>query len=190
MTGTAGSLAVAKERQELVERLWAGDEHAFEAVFRAHYGNLADYANGLVNSRDVAEDVVQDVFAALWTQRRQLTSPENLLAYLYRAVRNRALNQLRHQRLVARWQARETSLGSPAAPPANVEVERAELSRAIKQATATLSPRCREVFELSRERHLTYPKIAETLGISIKTVETLMGRALKAVRIQLASHKP
>jgi RNA polymerase sigma-70 factor (ECF subfamily) len=87
------------------------------------------------------------------------------------------------------WQARQADLESPEAPPADRETERAEINQAIKQAAAGLSPRCREVFELSRERGLTYPQIAETLGISVKTVETLMSRALKAVRVRLASFR-
>jgi len=177
------------ERRDLVERLRAGDQGAFETIFRTHYANLAEYAKGLVRSRDAAEDVVQEVFVALWTQRERLTSPDNLLAYLYRSVRNRGLNFLRHQRLVIGWQSRQADLDPPEAPPADRETERAEINQAIKQAAAGLSPRCREVFELSRERGLTYPQIAESLGISIKTVETLMSRALKAVRLRLASFR-
>jgi len=177
------------ERRELVERLRAGDQAAFETIFRTHYASLAEYAKGLVRSRDAAEDVVQEVFVALWTQRERLTSPDNLLAYLYRSVRNRGLNFLRHQRLVTVWQSRQADLDPPEAPPADRETERAEINHAIKQAAAGLSPRCKEVFELSRERGLTYPQIAETLGISVKTVETLMSRALKAVRVRLASFR-
>jgi len=173
--------------REQVERLRAGDRDAFEVVFRAYYARLADYANGLVRSRDVAEDVVQEVFVALWTQRERLTSPDNLVGYLYRSVRNRSLNQIRHRRMVADWQTRQAAEEPKAAAPADREAENAEIVAAVRQAVSTLSPRCREVFELSRDRGLTYPEIAETLGISIKTVETLMGRALKGVRERLAT---
>jgi RNA polymerase sigma-70 factor (ECF subfamily) len=170
----------------LVARLRAGDRDAFEAVFRAQYGKLADYARGLVGSRDAAEDVVQEVFVALWTHRDRISTPDNLVGYLYRSVRNRGLNFLRHQRLVGGWRARRAAEENPEAPPADRDVENAEIAHAVRQAVKLLSPRCREVFELSRDRGLTYPEIAETLGISIKTVETLMGRALKGVRARLA----
>ena len=175
--------------RKLVERLRQGDTEAFEAVFRLYYPRLADYASGLVRSRDSAEDVVQEVFVALWTQRDRLTSPDNLAGYLYRAVRNRSLNQIRHKRMVTDWQTRRAAEETPVAPPADKESENAEILAAVNQAVATLSPRCREVFELSRNRGLTYPEIAETLGISIKTVETLMGRALKGVRERLTSFR-
>ncbi|MBL8985024.1 MAG: RNA polymerase sigma-70 factor [Gemmatimonadales bacterium] len=175
--------------RDLVERIRQGDRDAFEVVFRAYYAKLTDYANGLVRTRDGAEDVVQEVFVALWTQRERLTTPDNLVGYLYRAVRNRSLNQLRHRRMVTDWQTRAAAEERSDAPPADRDTERAEITAAVKQAVATLSPRCREVFELSRDRGLTYPEIAAALGISIKTVETLMGRALKGVRERLAGFR-
>ncbi len=175
--------------RDLIERIRQGDRDAFEVVFRAYYAKLTDYANGLVRTRDGAEDVVQEVFVALWTQRERLTTPDNLVGYLYRAVRNRSLNQLRHRRMVADWQTRAAAEERNDAPPADRETERAEITAAVKKAVATLSPRCREVFELSRDRGLTYPEIAAALGISIKTVETLMGRALKGVRERLAGFR-
>ena len=173
----------------LIDRIRLGDRDAFEVVFRTYYAKLADYANGLVRGRDGAEDVVQEVFVALWTQRERLTTPDNLVGYLYRAVRNRSLNQLRHQRMVADWQTKQAAEEPNYSPPADREAQSAEIAEAVRQAVSTLSPRCRQVFELSRDGGLTYPEIASTLGISIKTVETLMGRALKGVRIQLASFR-
>jgi RNA polymerase sigma-70 factor (ECF subfamily) len=173
----------------LVARLRSGDREAFEEVFRAHYGKLADYARGLVGSGDSAEDVVQEVFVTLWTQRDRISSPDNLVAYLYRSVRNRGLNFLRHERLVADFRSRRSADDPAEFPPADREAESAEIARAVRRAVAALPPRSREVFQLSRDQGLTYPEIAATLGISIKTVETLMGRALKAVRERLAAFR-
>lgn len=175
--------------RDLIDKIRGGDREAFELVFRTTYAKLADYANGLVRTRDGAEDVVQEVFVALWTQRERLTTPDNLVGYLYRAVRNRSLNQIRHRRMVADWQVKQSAEDQVVVPPADQETERAEILDAVRRAVATLSPRCREVFGLSRDRGLTYPEIAAMLGISIKTVETLMGRALKGVRKELASFR-
>ncbi len=174
----------------LATRLRAGDRDAFEEVFRRHYGRLADYAAGLVGSRDAAEDVVQEVFVTLWIQRDRVSAPENLIGYLYRSVRNRGLNFLRHQRLVTEFRTRHGAEEPSETVPADRETEDSEIAAAVRQAVAALPRRSREVFQLSRDRGLTYPEIASTLGISVKTVETLMGRALKAVRTRLAAFRP
>lgn len=173
----------------LAERVWAGDRSAFESLFRREYPGLATYARNLVGAREPAEDIVQDVFVILWTRRDRLRMPENLVGYLYRSVRNRAFNHLRGERHRADWLARHTDPDPETPAVAQQRVEGIDIRQAIRKAAAHLSPRCREVFELSRERNLTYPMIAETLGISIKTVETLMGRALAGIRRQLADHR-
>lgn len=175
--------------RSLAARLRAGQPEAFEEVFRANYGRLAEYARGLVGSQDAAEDVVQEVFVALWTHRDRISTPDNMVAYLYRSVRNRGLNFLRHQRLVSDFQTRKAAEGAPDAPPADQRAEESEVAAAVRVAIDALPPRSREVFSLSRDQGLTYPEIAETLGISVKTVETLMGRALKAIRKRLARYR-
>ena len=169
---------------DALARLRAGDQDAFERLFRAWYSRLADHAVRLLASRDAAEDAVQDVFVAVWARRATLPDGSKLPAYLHRAVRNRALNQLRHERTANRWLARVDP--DRAIPPvAETSLEYEEVDRTLRAALGHLSPRCREVFLLSREQGLSYPEIAETLEISVKTVETLMGRALRALRERL-----
>ena len=170
--------------RELFLRVRQGDEAAFEQLFKRFYSPLATYALGFVQSRDAAEDVVQEVFLKLWEIRQRLPDADSASAYLYRAVRNRALNQLRRLRLSAKWR-RETLPETEAAPAADRSAEEAELAELIRRAVSDLPPRTREVFLLSREQFLTYPEIAATLSISVKTVETLMGRALKVLRQKL-----
>jgi RNA polymerase sigma-70 factor (ECF subfamily) len=158
----------------------AGDEAAFEALFRAWYPRLADHAWRLLAERDAAEDTVQEVFVALWRGRQRLPEATALAGYLHRAVRNRALNQLR---------ARKGEVADPdgqmlpaVEPDGPRRLEEQQLDAQLAAALATLPPRTREVFLLSRNQGLTYADIAGTLGISVKTVETLMGRAIRALR--------
>jgi len=167
-----------------LDRIRAGDEDAFEAFFRAWYPRLADYAFRMLDSRDAAEDVVQNLFVALWNRREGLPEGDKMAAYLHRAVRNRSLNQLRSRKTARRWLER-VDPDPVAAPVAETVLEHEELTEVLRAALDTLSPRCREVFVLSRDQGLTYPAIADALGISVKTVETLMGRALKALRAEL-----
>ena len=170
---------------DLLARIARGDRGAFETLFREHYAGLVRFAEGLLRSRELAEDTVQEVLLNLWRNRESVRVDDSVKAYLYRAVRNRALNQIRNERV--RREAvpeilRETR-GSAEAGDASVLSS--EIEQAVRAAVAELPPRCREVFELSRVRGLKYQEIAETLGISVKTVETQMGRALKSLRERL-----
>lgn len=169
---------------EHLARVRAGDERAFEAFFRVWYPRLADYAFRMLESRDAAEDVVQNLFVALWNRRDRWPEGGKMAGYLHRAVRNRSLNQLRSRKTARRWLER-VDPDPVVAPVAETVLEHEELTALLRTALDNLSPRCREVFVLSRDQGLTYPAIADTLGISVKTVETLMGRALKALRAQL-----
>ena len=169
----------------VLARARGGDRTAFEQLFRCWYGRLATYAAGLTQTGDGAEDVVQDLFVALWRKHESLPELDKLPAYLHRATRNRALNQLRQQRTAGKWLSNQDSNPSTA-PVAESELVGGEVAARVNAALADLGPRSREIFLLSRDQGLTYSAIAETLGISVKTVETLMSRSLKALREALA----
>jgi RNA polymerase sigma-70 factor (ECF subfamily) len=161
----------------------------FDAMVRAHYGRLCSFVYRLVNSRTEAEDVVQALFARIWVRESDFDYLDPL-PYLYRAARNAALTHIRDERLHAR---RLGMLEPPAVesrPTAASGAEQADLARAIDRAVAALPSRCRQIFSMSREQSLTYGEIARTLGISVKTVETQMGRALRSLRTALAPYLP
>lgn len=178
----------ASER-DLRERIRAGDESAFDAVFRSHYPHLVRMAESIVRERALAEEIAQDVMLELWRRRESLVVEQTFRAYLIRSTRNRALNHIRHQRIVAR-EAAFAALDSPSSPSAEEEVLGVELERAIRDAIEGLSENCREVFQLSRQSGLKYAEIASTLEISIKTVEKRMGQALSELRERLATWLP
>ena len=183
--GSEGGGSGGAADSDLMARIARGDRDAFELLFREHYAALVRFAEGLLRSQDSAEDVVQDVMLNVWRQRETLHVEDSARAYLFRSVRNRALNQLRNERVRRDAIPHLESEVQPAAGgDANLVEE--ELASAIRDAVAALPPRCREVFELSRGQGLRYSEIAAVLGISIKTVETQMGRALKSLRGRLA----
>lgn len=153
---------------------------------RAHYGRLCNFAYRFTRSRDAAEDVVQEVFTRLWQQREQF-DVRDPLPYLYQAVRNRLVTSRRHELVRERWQAGADHIGRDADDAAS-QVELADLHRAVARAVETLPERCRLIFTMSREQDLSYAEIARALDISVKTVETQMGRALKALRARVASY--
>ena len=109
---------------------------------------------------------------------------EKVRPYLYRAVHNRALNVRRHEKVV---RAREAQMAEPSfAPSSDQALLSAETARLVRAAVDKLPERCRLIFTLSREQRLTYAEIAQVAGVSIKTVETQMGRALRSLRASLA----
>jgi RNA polymerase sigma-70 factor (ECF subfamily) len=178
-----------EEERALFARLSAGDEAAFDAVFRAWYAPLVRVAEGVVRERVVAEEVVQDVLLEVWRRREQLGGEESPRAYLIRATRNRALNHVRHLRVQQRG-APYVAMRTEEPAEAASRLVQAELDAALHDAVADLPPRCREVFELSRVHGLSYAEIARALEISVKTVEAQMGKALRTLRERLAPWLP
>jgi RNA polymerase sigma-70 factor (ECF subfamily) len=177
------------------DRLWvagirASDAAAFEAMFRAYKNDLVGFVESVLRSHEAAQEVVQDLFLRIWQQRELWEFPGPLNTYLFRAARNRAISQLRHERIEARFRERvspgQTARlhGSPA--PADERARTADLRAAIERAVNDLPDRCREVFRLSRYHHLGNAEVAQVLEISVNTVEVQMTRAIGFLRKRLA----
>jgi RNA polymerase sigma-70 factor (ECF subfamily) len=173
---------------ELLSRLRRGDEGAYAAIFRRHYPGLVVSATRLLVERAIGEDVAQEVMLELWRRRESLLRSGTVGAYLHQAARNRALNLLRHERTARRGEQFVRPPG--ASDDADAAAITTELAEAVRAAIAALSGPQREVFELSRDRGLTYQEIAALLGLSVKSVEARMGRALKELRERLAPWLP
>ncbi|MBK6485529.1 MAG: RNA polymerase sigma-70 factor [Gemmatimonadetes bacterium] len=182
--------AAASGDSELIRRLRAGDERALEEIFRHYYAGMCGFVRRFVYAPDVAEELVQDVFFKLWAKRESLTEIDAVRTYLFRAARNTALNFLRRKKLENAWEEQEAARGEPLSVVAtDDDASTDEVTRAVNGAVDKLPPRCREIFLMSREGGMTYAEIAHSLGISIKTVETQMGRALRSLRLSLARYR-
>jgi RNA polymerase sigma-70 factor (ECF subfamily) len=170
---------------DVLAGLRQGDHAAFDALFRQWYEPVVRAANRILHDPGVAEELSQDVFLELWRRREQLPDGSSVAGYLLQAVRNRALNHLRHLQVQKKTQVYVEALSEPA-DHADADAHAAELQEAIHQAIADLPPRTREVFLMSRERNLRYSEIAEQLGVTVKAVEANMSRALRQLRERLA----
>ena len=172
-----------------LERLIRGDERAFDEIFRAWYSPLVRAAETLLRDRAVAEEIVQEVMLELWRRRERLDPNGAPQAYLFQATRNRALNHLRHLQVQRRSAPKlAASEAREATAPSRLVAQ--EIDAALREALDALTPRCREVFEMSRVQGLKYGEIAETLGVSVKAVEAQMGKALRTLREHLAPWLP
>jgi RNA polymerase sigma-70 factor (ECF subfamily) len=165
----------------------------FDEIFREWYPPLVRYVQRMLRDQEAAEDIAQEAMVELWKRREQIIAggggPGAIQAYLWQTVRNRALNHIRHARVRERSEPHVIA-AMPEAPMADSGITSGELQAAIGEAMASLPPRCREVFEMSRVRGLKYTEIADALGVSVKAVEAQMGKALRVMRERLAPWLP
>jgi RNA polymerase sigma-70 factor (ECF subfamily) len=175
------------DRQEeavLFEKIKKDDEKAFERLFYALYSHLCLFAEHYVQNSAEAEEIVQEVFVTLWEKRRQISVNTSLKNYLFRAVKNRCLNFLQHKKVESRYAEKFRSETEKQSPDETAFIESGLLQK-IEESIRAMPEKRQEIFRMSREEGLKYREIAEKLNISIKTVETHMGLAIKSLREKL-----
>ncbi len=156
----------------------------FEQLFREYFTPLCNFALGYVNDLDTAKEVVQEVFINLWNKKDSIKSDKSVKAYLYTSVRNRCLNYIRDHKKFRSY-VLDIEIENEELLVENNSLTQAETQIKIQQAIDKLPEKCKEVFRLSRFDELKYKEIAEKLGISIKTVEVQISKALKILREEL-----
>lgn len=168
----------------LVSAVKGGDKDVFAGIYRLYFLDLCEFAFYMTNDSEVAKELVQDTFLAIWEQRENWTPLGTIKSYLFKAVRNRSLDFLKHQKVVRKYEKNNPS-AEEAESHQDDQLAQQELVTAIDKEIDKLPEKCRIIFLMSRQQGLTYNEIAEIQGVSIKTVETQIGRALKKLRISL-----
>ncbi|MCU0633593.1 MAG: sigma-70 family RNA polymerase sigma factor [Gemmatimonadaceae bacterium] len=172
------------------ERLRRDDHDALRAVFDHAYAPLVRFAEGLVRDPGIAADFAQEAFVRLWEHRASIDPGQSLRAWLFRTVRNLALNHHRDGRTRERLlddAGIEATAAVPrpfVAPDAALEAE--ELLERVRAGIASLPPRQREALELSRFQGLSHAEIADVMSCAPRTVNNHLVRALEALRQHLA----
>jgi len=167
------------------------DEWAFGELFRLYYPRLLSFAEAMLNSREPAEETVEDVFLKLWENRKVLPAINNLTYYLLVSVKHQALDYLdkmkRHS--VISFEDISFDIGEMEPNPETTFIS-TESIRIIQAAINTLPPRCKLIFHLIKEDGLKYREAADLLNVSVKTVETQMSLALRKVGEALQVRMP
>ena len=159
-----------------------------ELLFRRFYKVLCSHAVRYVYSRELAEDIVSEVFCKFWKNKSYESVTSSYRYYLFRSVRNESLNYLRQRFL------QDEGIEAAEAQPSPLDhnpvhvTQYEEVSARVEQIVETLPPQCRRVFILNRFEGYKYREVADELGMSIKTVETHMSKALAAMREGLKDH--
>ena len=164
-----------------IANAWMEDEKAFEQLFKANYQSLCRRAFTLLKDMNEAEETVQQVFVGVWEKRREMQVKESIKGYLFKAVHNASLNRIKHRNVRMRYVQEVQTLYQSDPPVTEISLAN-ELQSRISSAIESLPEQCRMVFKLSRFEEMKYAEIAAHLGISIKTVENQMGKALKILR--------
>ena len=152
----------------------------FERIFREHYNAMANYAHSILKSEQDAEDVVQDVFIKIWQNNPDIIKSEQVKFYLLTSIRNGCISFLRKQAGKKFVQPEDVHLQNTADEEGQRQPE--DLMAMAEQALSLLPPQCGVIFKMSRFGKLTYQQIADELGLSVKTVENQMGKALRMMR--------
>ncbi|WEK21181.1 MAG: RNA polymerase sigma-70 factor [Candidatus Pedobacter colombiensis] len=164
------------------------DDQAFEQLFKAHFKALHTYANVILKDEDDAEEIVQNMFLKFWEKRDLLSVQTSLKAYLYKCVYHDSLNFLKHQKIKIKYHDFASYTMNTENEPASSKVEMTELAYNLNLALNRLPEQCRTIFQMSRFEELKYKEIADRLGLSIKTIENQMGKALRILRLELADY--
>lgn len=156
----------------------------FETLYIKYHKDLISLAYNIVRDKDAAKDVVQEVFVKLWKNKESVQFGDLIKHYLFKATAHTSFNHLRTQRKFYRLEDFE-AVKDIAAQTGSETTGFRELELRSRQAIDRLPPQCKAIFILSRHEGLKYQEIADTLGLSIKTVENQMGIALEKLRQDL-----
>lgn len=173
--------------KELTGLLQQGDEYAFTEIYNRYWSKLFAVAANKIKELDEAEEIVQDIFVSLWKRRSELGDINMLSAYLAVSVKYRVIKLLDKQAQQQKYTNYTHYVKTLADDSTQQWLEFEELRLRIANFVADLPEKCRLVYQLSRDSGFSHKKIADELGISEKTVEAHLSKALKTLRTRLSS---
>ena len=179
--------------KELIQNLAKGDSHAFAHVVEVYQERLLHFSLHYLNHREMARDVVQDVFAVIWEDHEKFYKVKNLSSWLFTLTKNQCLKKIEHlkvaQKHFSTLRYRQLNLIQESLSQLDTSpLIFNEIDLIFKQTLAKLSPQSKRVFEMSRFENKKNREIADELNISIKTVEACITKALKVLRPALKQY--
>lgn len=154
----------------------------FEQLYRHFRAGLSSFANSIIRNESDADEIVNDVFLAIWEKRDSLELDGSLKNYLFTSVKNRCLNHIKKAKLPFSDMPDDFQVSADSDGNAEKQMEGKEIRTLIHQLIDKLPPKCKQVFLLSRMFDLSYKEISEIMDISPKTVENQIGLALKFLK--------
>ena len=174
---------------DLLSSLKEDRADAFEEIFNRYWLTLYRSSYKRIKNKEASEEIVQDVFTALWLKRKTLDIRDSLAAYLHTAIRNRVINYIKKEIVRNAYKEKMLIVSNHADTSLEENILANDLNRNLEREITYLPEKCRSVFELSRKQHKSNREIAEFLHISEKTVENHLTKAIRRLRIGLAEIK-
>jgi len=181
--------------KQIIDSINKGELGVFHYLYNECYASLCVYAKRFTGSKDLAEEIVQDIFIRLWEQKGHLYIESSFKSYLFVSVRNGCLNHLKHLQVVNKFNEFYTQLLNNAQDLYNVSQETGdslliakELQEKIFKEIELLPEQCRKIFIMSRFENLKHREIAEKLGVTINTVHRQTSIAIEKLRLVLKSY--
>ncbi len=168
--------------KHLFQKIKKGDEKAFDELFNKYYRHLCEFSNLIIQNKSCAEEVVADVFANIWINRKKINLTGALRSYLFQSTKNTTISYLRKKKIQFETYQDEQVANTKANMQPDKRLILLENKLKIEKLLDVLPQRNREIFELHRFSGLKYIEIADVMDISVKTVEKHMSKALKLLR--------
>lgn len=179
---------MVKDDKWIIEGIQRGDEDAYKSLFLKYYAQLVVFARKIVVDDDLARELVQDVFVTFYEKRTELNIHTSLKAHMYQSVRNRCLNQVKHNKIRRDHHANIFVEKKEEEAFVEDKLQETELEQRIYSVVKSLPDQCRKIFEMSRFEGTSNQEIADQLNLSKRTVETQISKALKVLRKQLVHY--
>ena len=165
------------DNAQFIARLKNGDQSAYDDLFHTHYLKLFHFAYAIVNDKSTAQDIIQEIFTTLWSNRKELDTTQNVISYLYVSIRNRCYSFITRRHPSTPIEEINDSIQTPdLSPDENIK------SPIIWNAIESLPLQQKIIFKLIVIEEYTYKEAAEKLDITINTIKTQMQRACKHLR--------
>lgn len=175
------------DEKESLQKLRDGDKTAFEFIYTKYYGSLYLHAYHKLRDREIAKDIVHDMFAGIWQRKETLEITSSLANYLYTSIRNRVIDHISKEKSKANYMESLSGFPERGAEATDHLLREKMLKAQIENAVNNLSPRLKEVFELSRKQHLSHKEISEKLNLSEQSVRSYIKDALRILRMKLST---
>jgi RNA polymerase sigma-70 factor (ECF subfamily) len=172
--------------QQLIRLIKNGDRVAFTEVYKRYAESLAGFAASKLYNLDDARDVLHDLFVKLWEDRYTLSVNDNLKSFLFAAIRYKIIDKIRRNVTRQEYDVLLQALAEPQTNGVEHQLEAKEIQQLVDQSLEQLPARTKQIYQLSRNEHLSITEIARQLNLSEQTVKNQLSIALKHLRQAIA----